>query len=301
MQVMSEDPSYLIVNADDYGYYRCVSRGILAAHRQGIVTATGVLANGAGFERDIDLLGSEGQLDVGVHLNVTTGPALSAAMRSRLGSSAGHFSGKAAFAGAYLAGRMRIAEVEEEWRAQIERCQGRGLRPIFLNSHEHLHMFPSLFDLAHRLAADYGIAYVRCPRAEGVHSLNPGVLLRDAALTALATRNLRRARAATPYFLGMRASGRLNETVIEHTLRSIAPGRAYELMCHPGQLDPSEVGATDLLKYHDWDGELQALCSPALRVLLERRNICLIGFRDLAALSGRVELAGAGSGGRRIQ
>jgi chitin disaccharide deacetylase len=285
---MSKHPSYLIVNADDYGYYRCVSRGILAAHRHGIVTATGVLANGAGFERDIDLLGSEGQLDVGVHLNVTSGPALSAAMRSRLDASNGHFSGKAAFAGAYLAGRIPAAEVEEEWRAQIERCRNRGLRPVFLNSHEHMHMFPSLFDLAHRLAADYGIAYVRCPRAEGVYSLNPGVLLRDVVLTALATRNLRRATAATPHFLGLRASGRLTESMIDHSLRSVVPGRAYELMCHPGYLDPSEVGASDLLKYHDWEGELQALCSPALRALLERRNIRLIGFRDLAGLPGSV-------------
>jgi len=298
---MSEQPGYLIVNADDYGYYRCVSRGILAAHRHGIVTATGVLTNGPGFERDIDLLGSEAKLDVGVHLNVTTGPALSAAMRSRLGKRDGHFAGKSAFAAAYLARRIRVAEVEEEWRAQIERCRERGLQPIFLNSHEHLHMFPALFDLAHRLAAEYGIPYVRCTRPEGLHSRGPGALLRDAALAALAARNLRRAPAGTPWFLGMRASGRLNEAVIEHTLRSISPGRAYELMCHPGQLDPLEIGATDLLKYHDWEGELQALCNPALRALLERRNIQLIGFRNLAALSTGVNLAGAGPGGRRMQ
>ena len=34
--------SYLIVNADDYGYHDCVSKGILSAARQGIVTATGI-------------------------------------------------------------------------------------------------------------------------------------------------------------------------------------------------------------------------------------------------------------------
>ena len=35
----------LIVNADDYGYFDCVSKGILESASRGIVTATGVFAN----------------------------------------------------------------------------------------------------------------------------------------------------------------------------------------------------------------------------------------------------------------
>jgi predicted glycoside hydrolase/deacetylase ChbG (UPF0249 family) len=40
-----EQRAYLIVNADDYGIFRCVSKGILEAASHGIVTATGVFAN----------------------------------------------------------------------------------------------------------------------------------------------------------------------------------------------------------------------------------------------------------------
>ena len=35
----------LIVNADDYGRAPCVSKGILQAHREGIVTSTTVMSN----------------------------------------------------------------------------------------------------------------------------------------------------------------------------------------------------------------------------------------------------------------
>ena len=42
-------PSFLIVNADDYGYFPGISRGIIDAHKDGVVTATGVLANGTSF------------------------------------------------------------------------------------------------------------------------------------------------------------------------------------------------------------------------------------------------------------
>src|SRR3977135_1076510 len=48
-----EDPmKRLIVNADDFGLTENVNRGILDAHREGIVTSTTLLANGMAFESD---------------------------------------------------------------------------------------------------------------------------------------------------------------------------------------------------------------------------------------------------------
>src|SRR5438067_2291957 len=47
-------PAYLIVNADDYGYFPCVSRGIADAARQGAVTATGILANRSDLQEQME-------------------------------------------------------------------------------------------------------------------------------------------------------------------------------------------------------------------------------------------------------
>ena len=41
-------------------------------------------------------------------------------------------------------------------------------------------------------------------------------------------------------------------------------------MCHPGEFDAQEVTDTRLLRYHDWEGELRTLTSPAARELLRR-------------------------------
>lgn len=47
-------PVRLIINADDYGYFTCVNRGILAAAKAGAITATGVLANSPGMPEQLE-------------------------------------------------------------------------------------------------------------------------------------------------------------------------------------------------------------------------------------------------------
>src|SRR2546421_12667058 len=58
----------LIVNADDYGLTEGISRGILRAHAQGIVTSTSVLAIGPAYPKVCQLLADHPALGVGVHL-----------------------------------------------------------------------------------------------------------------------------------------------------------------------------------------------------------------------------------------
>ena len=91
-------PSYLVVNADDYAYFPGVSRGIIEAHKEGIVTATGVLANGSSFSADVGQLRSISSLDTGVHLNLTFGRLMSAKMRSHYDASSARFASKGVFA-----------------------------------------------------------------------------------------------------------------------------------------------------------------------------------------------------------
>src|SRR6201987_3103595 len=58
----------LIVNADDFGFTRDVNQGIVEAHRQGILTATTLMASGAAFEDAVRLARENPTLDIGVHL-----------------------------------------------------------------------------------------------------------------------------------------------------------------------------------------------------------------------------------------
>ena len=67
----------LVVNADDFGATAGVSRGILEAHRRGIVSSTTAMVNLAPrSDLEAEALGLPG-LGVGLHLNLTWGRPVS--------------------------------------------------------------------------------------------------------------------------------------------------------------------------------------------------------------------------------
>lgn len=285
---LDAQPPCLIVNADDYAYFGGVSLGIIEAASRGIVTATAVFATSGRFDEDVPALRACETVDAGVHLNLTDGRPLTADMRARVERWGGRFPGKFAMARAVLTGTVRASDVETEWRAQVERCLDAGLKIQFLNSHEHIHMLPALFDRVLALAADYGISHVRLARADLARSGGPGGLLRGSIIATLAALAERRVARPVARFLGLEASGRLSFAELDRVTATLQPGEVYELMCHPGRFDSAEVNDPRLLAYHDWQGELAALTDPRAKALLAERGIRLVGYRELGVEDDRL-------------
>ena len=281
-------PPCLIVNADDYGYFRCVSQGILACARQGIVTATGVFANAPDLAEQAAWLRECEQLDTGVHLNLTDGVPLTSDMRQKLSRWSGRFPRKFRLAACVLSGSITPADVRREWQAQVERCLDLQLQPKFLNSHEHIHMLPSLFPVACDIAANFGIAHLRFPTARLSIKAPPAAQLRGAIMKGLEWANRGERAPTAPHFLGLGASGRLTLEDLEREVQTMQAGVVYELMCHPGRFDAQEISDHRLLDYHDWEGEFGAMTSPSARALLERRGVRLIGYRHLEMRDGQL-------------
>jgi predicted glycoside hydrolase/deacetylase ChbG (UPF0249 family) len=287
-------PAYLIVNADDYGYFGCVSRGILQAATEGIVTATGVFANATHFDEHAAWLRDCEHLDVGVHLNLTDGTPLTDGLRRKLSRWSGQFPRKFPVATAVLSGAIAPADVKAEWQAQIERCLAAGLPVRFLNSHEHVHLLPSLFRIVTSLASDYGIAHVRFPTSQLAVGSRKGLQLRSIIVKALNILNRSRVAMPPARFLGLECSGKLDLSCLENCIAEAGAGQVCELMCHPGQFDAQEVRDPRLLAYHDWEGELRTLTSSAAREMLDHHGIHLVGYRDLQIVEGRLGIRDGG-------
>lgn len=236
----------LIVTADDVGLHRGMTEGAIRAHRNGIVTACSISANGEAFDDAVARLRDVPSLEVGVHLTLVEERALTTGKPMPRNY--------AAFA------LSRKGQVEGELRAQIERVIGTGLRVTHLNGHQHLHLWPSVFPIVLRLAAEYGIGYVRRVRD---HGGGAGLVRRSmvAALRFLGEGG------TNDRTIGVAGAGHLSgvEPLLDHV------EDLTELVTHPGVA----VNAYPHWNY-DWEGETRALCDPSLRDALARRGIALI-------------------------
>ena len=278
----------LIVNADDFGLHAAVNRGILAAHTEGIVSSTSLMAGGAALDDAVRIAKQCPQLGVGVHLTlVGARPVLPVAEVSSLLDEAGDFYGSyPLFIKRFLRGKIRLAEVERELAAQIDRVRMAGIQPSHLDSHQHLHVLPGIGGIVLDLARRFSIRAIRIPAEPvafiGATPATVGRLAGRGGLTMLANLFRQHAAAAgirtSDHFFGMLAGGQLTEPALLAILRRLPPGDS-ELMTHPGFADES---LADAFRWdYQWDAERQALTAPAVRALLAERQIRLISFREL--------------------
>jgi len=288
----------LIVNADDLGWTEGVNRGIVEAHRRGLVTSTSLLANGRAFLSALAVSRELPELGVGVHLNLSDGPPTAEASRvSGLLNAAGQLEGGPESLLLRMAGRkLRLAEVEREWDAQIAKVKGAGISPTHLDGHKHVHMLPGLFEVALRLAKKHGVGAIRIAHEEsrlrgllfsggkqqkGVQ-LKQGVQARGLKLLARDARKMaeRAGITAADYFCGIAQTGVMNREGVERLLAGL-PNGTTEFMCHPGYAD-EELRATPTRLQESRATELEILTDVTIRKLVATGGIRLINYGFLA-------------------
>jgi len=231
-----------------------MTEGAIRAHRNGIVTACSVVANGAAFNDAVARLRDVPSLEVGVHLTLVEERSLTG-MR---------------FPKSYVAfvlGRKDLVAIERELRVQIERVLATGLRATHLNGHQHLHMLPSISAIVARLANEYSIGYVRRVRDRG----GRGGIVRRMSIAAL---NSFGSGGST---IGVMEAGHLTADRIIDLLAFVE--ETTELVVHPG------VGVDAYAHWrYAWDAETEALCDPRVRRAIANRGIELC---RPSALQGR--------------
>lgn len=273
----------LVVNADDLGLDPAIDRGIFDAAERGIVTSASVLVTGRTFEALRPRL-RDPPFGVGVHLAAVGGlvPAASPEAVPHL-LEGGRLRRSWRSLVALLWRRPRIAgEVLAEFEAQLARARDAGVAVDHVDAHQHLHVWPSLFDGVVALCRRFGIRAVRIPdeRPSARCLLRPRRAAAVVALLGLAARARRRADGlVAPRFWGLFDGGALDRRALAAILERLRDGD-HELGCHPGH-GVQGVPEDPDWRYR-WDAERIALCDPEARRIVERRAIRLVRCGDLA-------------------
>ncbi len=240
-------PRRLVIHADDYGLSPGVNRAIEEALESGAVTSCSIMLGEAAAHSAIAWAAGHPQFDFGVHLNLTQGrPVLPPSQVPSLVDSHGHFWRLGTFILRCSTGRVRLREVELEWRAQIGLLRAAGVVISHLDSHQHVHLLPWVFrNVAARLAAEEGLVIRAMRRPIVVGRLRP-----DARSLALAVASLlsvgRRHRslvAADASGVATQKRDRLDD--LKAFLVQTANRETCELTVHPGIVDDDLIRSGD--------------------------------------------------------
>ena len=274
----------IIINADDFGRTPGVSRGILQAHRLGIVTSTTVMINQPSVRTQLEEAMACTSLGVGLHLVFSAWrPVLpSEAVPSLVDDEGVFLSQHDLWARAQ---GISTAHLRAELTAQVE-CfiAWAGRLPDHLDCHHFAHLYPPFFqvyaDLAVELQlplrvpfppeADFQQAVSALPYLEDFpEDLVRGMIVTNSTL--IEARQLAHPDHFIGTFFGAQA---LKLERLLHLLRTLPEG-ITELMCHPGFVGP-ELATSTYRRQREIEFEL--LTHPETRACVDKCGIELVSF-----------------------
>jgi predicted glycoside hydrolase/deacetylase ChbG (UPF0249 family) len=269
-----DDARLLIVNADDFGMCHGVNQAIVAALDAGIVRSTSLMVPCAWHTHAAQFLAHHGEVSFAVHLTAVGdgavyrwGPVTAAEKVPSLvdGASGSRFF----FTFDQMVERLAhldLAELETEFRAQLETVLAAGLHPTHLDWHSlRIANRLDIFDVLFRLAREYGLAlrvawqpWREALQGSGLPALDHD-LVDSYALDAT--------------------------TKAEHFIRMLRelPEGLSEWAAHPG-LDTPELLAIEPGHERKRQADYDFFTSQAAKAVIRAEGIMVIDYRPLQAV-----------------
>ncbi|HJZ58791.1 MAG TPA: ChbG/HpnK family deacetylase [Gemmataceae bacterium] len=273
---------HLLITADDFGIGPDTSRGILELAARGAVTSTVLLVTSPYAEESVRMWNRAGRpLELGWHPCLTLdAPLLPPAEVPSLVGPDGRFPKLGGLLKRLVLGRVREAEIEAEFHAQLRRfVELVGFLPANVNAHHHIHIFRPVGDALARVLRDWRPFVRRVVEPLWTLWRVPGARLKRAFLTRFGRRSARRQAAAglpgNEALVGVTDPEWVRDPRFFTRWLRAAPGRFVELCCHPGRLDFTLHGRDGTLS----DGQLH-------RRLHEFEQLADAGFLTAARNAG---------------
>lgn len=281
-----EQPRFIIINGDDFGFSHGVNQGIIKAHNQGILTSTSLMVTGEAAAEAVALAKTQGNLGVGLHLVLVCGKsALLPSEIPHLVDELGNFPNDSLQAGLrYQFSRAARRELYLEIRAQLEKFRETGLQLSHVDGHLHLHSHPVVLGILTELAQEFKIKVIRLPSEELRFTLKldksdlANKLLWSFVFTGLRSYGEKLLKSKGIYFCdrvyGLLQSGRMSEDYLQRLIPQIKDN-FVEIYSHPAVIFPEEplngpVGAGEV--------ELAAWLSDSVRELLVKNDFKLTNY-----------------------
>jgi predicted glycoside hydrolase/deacetylase ChbG (UPF0249 family) len=265
----------LVIHADDLGMNHSVNRAIVEALDKGWVTSASILVPCPWFPEVVRYAKTHPDADLGIHQALNSewndfrwGPVSSKDKVASLLDAQGYLP----LDTPEVAKNAKVAEVENELRAQIDRAQAMGIHLTHLDSHMGtLFATPDLFKVYLHMGYTYGLPVllesVTPTQLPAGYEVPRNEILVDSVLQM------------TP---GVSATDWVNW--YKKTLTPLKPG-VYQLIVHLAYDDEEMRGAT--WDHPDWGAawrqhDLDMVKSPEFRQFLKDQGFVLVTWKELA-------------------
>jgi predicted glycoside hydrolase/deacetylase ChbG (UPF0249 family) len=234
----------LIVNADDFGLHAAVNMAIEKCVEFGSVNSVSVIANGLAPDYALLKQFAEREIFTGAHLTWVGEPWITDSvliadwrqLARRL----------------FLGGKAFREKMRAEAEAQINCLVDNGVSLDHIDSHQHVHHFPGVWDIALGIKEKYNISRIRTAYVKDTSLARPGI--EGFVLNYLAKR-----KAVLPC-AGIKHAGNYDVNLLVNELNTCAPFNT-ELIVHPGT-DNTALNQLYSSWHFDWEKEYAALLKP---------------------------------------
>jgi chitin disaccharide deacetylase len=260
----------LIINADDFGMCHAVNEASLRAFKEGLASSCTLMTPCPWALHALKLLQDSPEIPFGVHLTSVSeqpyyrwGPLTCRQEIPSLVDEVGYFYSEARID--EFLGQVNLAELEREYRAQIELVLETGLQPTHLDSHCGIHTRrEQIFEMTVGLAWEYGLA-LRVSGQSFIEKLQQqGYPTNDHAL--MDSYELQIANKSARYAQMLRA----------------LPAGLTEWAVHPG-LGNGELRAL-MPSWQVRQSDFDFFMSPEARTIVEEEGIIILDYRMLQTL-----------------
>jgi len=282
----------IIVTADDLGLDPFINRGIVEAYNRGIVTCAALLMNAPATDEGIVIAKNNPGLEVGIHLSIVEGYSLTN-LHSTITEEINYFENGIClkrnwqeFLKSYLKGNIDFNELEKEFELQIGKFKSHFNTIPFLNSTQHLHLLPGIWNIVMKLCKKHEIKYVRLPKMTFPDRLwlNKRMLylLPFSLLGSYCRYTLRHTQIqSTDNMVGMQFSGSITVDKLKLIVSNLRNGIS-EIMLHPGYRSDFLIKQLPIsYNKFSWEDELNAATSSETKFFIESNNIKLLRFSDI--------------------
>ena len=282
----------VIVTGDDFGLAVPVNEAIEEAHRRGVLTTASLMVGAPAFADAVARAKALPSLHVGLHLVLVEGrPVSDPSDIPHLVDARGEFSTRLVREGFrfFLLPDVR-RDLAREIRAQFDAFRKTGLRLDHVNTHNHMHLHPTVLSLLLQIGREYGAPAIRVPyEPPGAFSFGrlgaeiaSWIGIRPWAL--LARRRIRRAGfRCNDFVVGLHDSGRMHGSSVYRSVRRLPEGLT-EMYFHPATRRCPELDRH--MPDYAHEREFQTLVSPVLQHALHEVGARLTSYSELAGLAG---------------